>query len=637
MEVASAIQSYRIGDWLINYQDGLVRRGFIGQLVYLMSSGGLNPVWLVYGIQGLMYFLLSYYVLRLYCAQPRSKTWLLILFSPAFIFLFPFYDPSGWYRKEIIVYLALVLLLYGLREGQIRRYYLWISLLVYFVAVFSHEVASLTLIFFLYPLYSVSQQGEKHKTFLIFFMAVYSAVAVFGFVLSVALPGGMSTVENICRSLTLRGVDPQICGGAIQYLSLDMHHGLREVWDKIQTRQYLLIYSLLAFLSAIPILLSNWWQKKIVFLALGCISIAPLFFIGMDWGRWVAIVATLMYLTLLFDSTLEPIFMRPISWATVLIYGALWSIPHIQGAPTRLIETYAGSGPGLGLIDLGFSKLPREITQSPLRNPIWMDLQRHYKGLIVYPLQEHSAEQDIFYYFGIMNFITTNIQNIGNLSKTRVQEENRNDLIALAAGQFSPKDFYILDQTSALVAWRNINPEKDLLANINGFYVLAPLWKTISKNWIAINHSGMSEFETFYRLGQRIHFSKNHQNDAPFLFGGWSTQESWGTWSMGSSAVMKLPLPKAAATKLDLNIRGFLGKEQAHQKVDIFINDVFIKKVTFANDEHQLIELDISKLATNQNLLTLRFEIEHPVSPYELGISEDKRKLGIGVRWAQFR
>ena len=637
MEVASAIQSYRIGDWLINYQDGLVRRGFIGQLVYLMSSGGLSPIWLVYAIQSLMYFLLSYYVLRLYCAQPRSKTWLLILFSPAFIFLFPFYDPSGWYRKEIIVYLALVLLLYGLREGQIRRYYLWISLLVYFVAVFSHEVASLTLIFFLYPLYTVSQQGVRHKSPLFFFMAAFSAVAMFGFILSVALPGGVSAVEKICSSLTLRGVDSEICGGAIQYLSLDMHHGLREVWNKIQTRQYLLIYSLLAFLSAIPILLSNWWQKKIVFLALGCLSITPLFFIGMDWGRWVAIVAALIYLTLLFDSTREPILMRPVSWAAVMIYGALWSIPHIQGAPTRLIETYAGSGPGLGLIDLGFSKLPREITQSPLRNPIWMDLQKHYKGLIIYPLQEYSAEQDIFYYFGKMNFITSNIKSIGDLSKTGIQEENRNNLVALAAGQYLPKNFYILDQTSALVAWRNINSEKDLLAKINGFYVLAPQWKIISKNWIAINHSGMSEFGAFYKLDQKIDFSNNYQNDAPFLFDGWSTPESWGTWSMGSSAMMQLPLPKAAATKLDLKIRAFLGKERAHQKVDIFINEVLIKKVTFSNDEDQLIELDIPKVTADQNLLTLRFEIEHPVSPYELGISEDRRKLGIGVRWAQFR
>lgn len=101
--------------------------------------------------------------------------------------------------------------------------------------------------------------------------------------------------------------------------------------------------------------------------------------------------------------------------------------------------------------------------------------------------------------------------------------------------------------------------------------------------------------------------------------------------------MMQLPLPKAAATKLDLKIRAFLGKERAHQKVDIFINEVLIKKVTFSNDEDQLIELDIPKVTADQNLLTLRFEIEHPVSPYELGISEDRRKLGIGVRWAQFR
>ena len=112
-DVASTIQSYRIGDWLINYQDGFVRRGLIGQLIYSMSADGLSIIWVTYAIQCTIYILLSYYALRLYYSASRSRAWLLIIFSPAFIFLFPFYDPSGWYRKELLVYLACALQCFG--------------------------------------------------------------------------------------------------------------------------------------------------------------------------------------------------------------------------------------------------------------------------------------------------------------------------------------------------------------------------------------------------------------------------------------------------------------------------------------------------------------------------------------------
>ena len=638
-DVASSIQSYRIGDWLINYQDGFVRRGLIGQIIYRMSADGLSTIWLTYAIQCAIYILLSYYVLRLYYSTQRSKAWLLIIFSPAFIFLFPFYDPSGWYRKELLVYLPLVLLLFGLRAGVLRITYIWVALIVYILAVFSHEVASLTLIFFLYPLYSLSQQesrkeskqGSKHQQLLYLLMMAFSAVAIVGFIFSVAYPGGASAVDQICRSLSLREIDPAICGGAIQYLSLDMHHGLREVWDKIQTRQYLPIYVFLMLLSFVPILLSSWWKKRIVFLILGFIFLAPLFFIGMDWGRWVAIYASLIYLIVLFDSTLAPIPMRPVSWMAVILYSALWSIPHIQGAPTRLIQVYAGSGPGLGLLDLGFVNLPQAISQSPLRHSIWMDLQKYYEGLIVYPLKENSTEQDIFYYFAKMNLISSNVEKVGHLNQAWVQKENRINHLALETGQYLQQSFYILDQASALLVWRHIHPTKDALLKIDGFYVLAPNWKILANDTLNKNYAGITQFAPLFGLDQMIYFSDQNKNSAPFLFEGWSTPENWGIWSNGSTAIMKLPLPRATAKELVISMKAFVSKNHPQQQVSIFMNDMLTKKLTLNADKYQLVELDIPRSVAEQGLLTLRFEMNHPISPEELGISQDKRKLGIGI------
>ena len=56
--------SWRVGDWLINYQGGMVRRGLLGELIYnLANITHLNPGYYAIIFQLLFYaiFFLIYY------------------------------------------------------------------------------------------------------------------------------------------------------------------------------------------------------------------------------------------------------------------------------------------------------------------------------------------------------------------------------------------------------------------------------------------------------------------------------------------------------------------------------------------------------------------------------------------------
>jgi hypothetical protein len=116
-------ETYTAGDWLINYQGGFVRRGLIGQLI-----------------------------LKIYFNSPKGLNWLIVLFSPAFVFVFFYYDSHSALRKEIIPFLAMASLVYGLIGDKLKIAYLRFSVLMYFIAVFSHELSSLLYSLFSLPL-----------------------------------------------------------------------------------------------------------------------------------------------------------------------------------------------------------------------------------------------------------------------------------------------------------------------------------------------------------------------------------------------------------------------------------------------------------------------------------------------------
>ena len=79
-------QSWTIGEWLINYNGGFVRRGLIGTIIYNFSSiTNLNPIILVQFIS-ISAFLIFLSLLK-YCKEHFSATFLLsplVILSPIF-------------------------------------------------------------------------------------------------------------------------------------------------------------------------------------------------------------------------------------------------------------------------------------------------------------------------------------------------------------------------------------------------------------------------------------------------------------------------------------------------------------------------------------------------------------------------
>lgn len=136
-----------------------------------------------------------------------------------------------------------------------------------------------------------------------------------------------------------------------------------------------------------------------------------------------------------------------------------------------------------------------------------------------------------------------------------------------------------------------------------------------------------------YRLGDVVHFT------APTLvpWKGWSQPEAWGTWTDGEAATVRLKVDSAetmgAGLNLNLRLRPFLAEKLDQQNVEIFLNSIPISKMKLIQpiDQDVVIPLPESAVEKGKGELNLLFRIAVPTSPKDLGVSEDGRKLGIGV------
>ena len=89
---AMQLDSWQYGEWLINYQSGFVRRGLIGEFLYLLSkifNSNLQVTFILF-LSAIVFF---YYYLNYQFIKNIKLNFinLLIIFSPIFYFFFSNY------------------------------------------------------------------------------------------------------------------------------------------------------------------------------------------------------------------------------------------------------------------------------------------------------------------------------------------------------------------------------------------------------------------------------------------------------------------------------------------------------------------------------------------------------------------
>ncbi len=344
-------RKWLLGEWLINYQGGFVRRGLPGELAYRLGHlTGLAPaVWII-GAVLLLYAVLFLSFRALFAASShRLWTWTLLL-SPATL-AFPLLDFLAGFHKELLFLAALALLSSLLLQRQVSSLAATAYLaLVIPLITFAHEPLFCFAPYFVAALVlggrTLGQAARQSAPGLLLGFAAA--------VLCAAHPGNLGTAQGICASLGYPyspegaiGNINQVCsGGAIPFLAYTRSMAAQAVRERVIRDHFLALYPALALLALLPIafggftLFRDGRRRDVCILGVAAfVSFAlslPLFVYGEDWGRWIALhIFSLALLLLLLDARAPHRQSTPLSrarrlaaYAFIALYSTAWTLPH---------------------------------------------------------------------------------------------------------------------------------------------------------------------------------------------------------------------------------------------------------------------------------------------------------------------
>lgn len=153
------------------------------------------------------------------------------------------------------------------------------------------------------------------------------------FLFSFIYSGNEEYSVNICNSLIDRKYDGSICGGAIKAL-----HEFDLNINKYTFITYALVF-LMTFVFLLVYLISteensSKRRKKAIVVIASLLPTVPLYFVAMDWGRWLNISMLLIFISLLATKNYQcnwykkNIYRKIFFLVFMYYYLFMWYFPH---------------------------------------------------------------------------------------------------------------------------------------------------------------------------------------------------------------------------------------------------------------------------------------------------------------------
>ena len=287
-----------MAEWVINYQGGFTRRGFVGELVFQLSqifNFQLRKSFLV--LQILIY--IGYFLSIYFFFKKINNNYLFILaiFSPLF-FIFSLAELEALGRKDILMFLVFInnfLLYFKYKNLNYNYVYFFLTFPIVFL---THEIFIIYIGYFL-AFFVILEKNINHIFFLKFFLTIFFIIFFLDLVIS-----NQFTKEDfdlLCKNLKEKF--DENCGLAPHSMIINISGYQSEVgWQLSHVIRYILIF-IFGFLGLLTSIFYSKINKsntnilvskinlKIIFFFLALPSILP-FLTAVDSGRYMSMAYT---------------------------------------------------------------------------------------------------------------------------------------------------------------------------------------------------------------------------------------------------------------------------------------------------------------------------------------------------------
>ncbi len=187
-------------------------------------------------------------------------------------------------------------------------------------------------------------------------------------------------------------------------------------------------------------------------------------------------------------------------------------------------------------------------------------------------------------YAGSLNLATDAVV-LARVNKSARATSQKKYVATLLYGEFEPDSLYLLDETLLRQVAMTIDVESDLLAQIDGFYVVAPGWKKCA--------------------------------------------------TCPTDAAIFLPLGAERASMILVEAKPLLSTSHPKQVVEAKINGIPTNLVILTAGSggkfNVVIPTEVKEQLKHNPLLKLQLHFPDAARPVDIGINSDRRKLAIGL------
>ncbi len=332
------MQGWLTGDWLINYSNGFIRRGLLGELAdYLHRNLAISHVSTIFFIKLFLYAIYCVAFLWL-CIRKKIGLFEIMLILSAWAFVFDLNYPTASGRKELILFA--VFTLYALiktfshkQESAsvfFKQWDFWYLLILLPLILLIHEGL---FFFYQYFLLFALMGKEDIRNAVIKFLIPYSISLAILILMSVGYLGDSNDANVICQTLLNANLNESICNGAIMALGgfeYEIHTAYFIAYSIIFTLTFsaLMLYAYKAFDR-------GEFNRCAVVILVFMLPTIPLYVFASDWGRWIHITAMLTFICILSNKSHEKISFHEgkriyglLAVVISVIYVTTWKIPH---------------------------------------------------------------------------------------------------------------------------------------------------------------------------------------------------------------------------------------------------------------------------------------------------------------------
>lgn len=275
------------GDWIINYQDGgFKRRGLFGTLfIWINELTHIKLEYIVFAFVFLLYTAIFYLLAKLFWKEKNNLLVVALLLLPVG-FGMMVKDPNIATRKEILFFFLYLVYILCMRSKIIIKD---ITLTIFIIiTVLTHEAA-----FFYLPfvglVYFINNKGSSFDKLkkIVFYQLLPAAILM---IILYKFGIGLRT-ENTISFFKAHGLTLEEMGIFDYDPGYDVIGYYKSHFYDFQT------YGISILLGAITVYIYCKFNKikiRTLFLTIQILFLIPLFYLAVDWGRWVNIFFSLL-------------------------------------------------------------------------------------------------------------------------------------------------------------------------------------------------------------------------------------------------------------------------------------------------------------------------------------------------------